>query len=558
MELVAYFRLFRKWFWLLLIGAFLAGGAAFLRASRQPDLYQASVTVSVGSAIQTPNPQYNELLTGAELAQTYAVLAKSYDVLEAAVKAGNFPITPGELDNILSTHVINQTSLLVLTVTYTDPGLTADMVNEVAQQLILNSPTNLSPEQQQQIDLANGEIEKLNQELAQARLQLSALDSQIGTTTDQTDLNQLQERRNTIVSQINQASQNIAIFSSTISSLQQRTNVLTIVERARIPSSPLGTNVFSQTILGTIVGFALAAGLVLLIEDLDDTVATPSEATQLLGVPALGAITRFGKSRDSYPQRLITYRDPGSHISEEYRTLRTNLLFSTNGNSGKGAYIITSPGPSEGKSITAANLAVTMAMAGWRVLLVDADLRRPKIHEIFNLENNLGLSTLLSFNPGDTAADGNSDDERLYVRSLRECVQETEIPGLQVIPSGHIPLNPTEVLGSASMQRWFQEFRAQDDIDIVLFDTPPSLVVADTAVLASAVDVPVIVVLESKKTRRGAAVTVKEQFAQLDVKITGAVLNAVSPRDRAGYGYGYNYYYYYYYSDSDVKPGSQN
>ena len=552
MELVAYFRLFRKWFWLLLIGAFLAGGAAFLRASRQPDLYQASVTISVGSAIQTPNPQYNELLTGAELAQTYAVLARSYDVLQAAVEAGNFPVTPA-----VSAHVIEQTSLLVLTVTYTDPTLTADMANGVAQALILNSPTNLTPEQQQQIDLATSEIEKLNEELAQARLQLSALDTQMSTTTDQAELDQLRERRNTIVTQINQASQNIASFSSTISTLQQRSNVLTIVERARIPGAPLGTNVFSQTLLGAIVGFALAAGLVLLIEYLDDTVASPSEATQLMGVPALGAITRFGKSRDGYPQRLITYRDPGSHISEEYRTLRTNLLFSTNGNAGKGAYIITSPGPSEGKSVTAANLAVTMAMAGWRVLLVDADLRRPRLHDIFSLDNNLGLSTLLSFNPGDGAA--NDDDEHLFARSLQECVQETEIPGLQVIPSGHIPLNPTEVLGSASMQRWFQEFRSQDDIDIVLFDTPPSLVVADAAVLASAIDTPVIVVLESKKTRRGAAVMVKQQFDQLDVKIIGSILNAVSPRDRAGYGYGYNYYYYYYYSDNnEVKPGSRN
>ena len=158
-------------------------------------------------------------------------------------------------------------------------------------------------------------------------------------------------------------------------------------------------------------------------------------------------------------------------------------------------------------------------MAGWRVLLVDADLRRPRLHEIFNLDNNLGLSTLLSFNPSDGAANG--DDEHLFARSLQECVQETEIPGLQVIPSGHIPLNPTEVLGSASMQRWFQEFRSQDDIDIVLFDTPPSLVVADAAVLASAIDTPVIVVLESKKTRRGAAVMVKQQFDQLDVKIIG-------------------------------------
>ena len=106
------------------------------------------------------------------------------------------------------------------------------------------------------------------------------------------------------------------------------------------------------------------------------------------------------------------------------------------------------------------------------------------------------------------------------------------------------------------MQRWFQEIRAKEDIDIVLFDTPPALVVADSTVLASAIDVPVILVLEAKATRRGAAVGVKEQFDQLNIKITGLVLNAVNPRDRAGYGYGY--YYYYYYSDSNVKSGSHN
>jgi capsular exopolysaccharide synthesis family protein len=300
------------------------------------------------------------------------------------------------------------------------------------------------------------------------------------------------------------------------------------------------------------VGFALAAGLALLIEYLDDTITSPSEATQLLSLPTLAAITRFGKSRDTYSQRLITYRDPGSHISEEYRTLRTNLLFSTNGSSGKSVFMVTSPGPSEGKTVTTANLAVTMAMAGWRVLLIDADLRRPKLHEIFNLDNNVGLSTLLSIGPSDLG-----DERRSFLRSMDDCIQDTEIPGLQVITSGHIPLNPTEVLGSASMQRWFQEFRGKEDIDIILFDTPPTLVVADSAVLASAIGVPVILVIEAKGTRRGAAQTAKEQFEQLDVKLAGVVLNAVNPRDRAGYGYGYGYYYYYY-SETGAKSSSPN
>jgi polysaccharide biosynthesis transport protein len=292
----------------------------------------------------------------------------------------------------------------------------------------------------------------------------------------------------------------------------------------------------------------------LLIEYLDDTITAPSQATQLLGLPTLAAITRFGKSRDSYSQRLITYRDPSSQISEQYRTLRTNLLFSTNGNANKSAFVITSAGPSEGKTVTTANLAVTMAMAGWRVLLIDADLRRPRMHDLFGLDNNVGLSTLLSVNPGDLL--GQTDDRRMLVHSLDDCIQETEIPGLQVITSGHIPLNPTEVLGSASMQRWFQEFRARDDIDIILFDTPPALVVADSPVLASAIEAPVILVLEAKGTRRGAALTVKEQMEQLNVKIAGLVLNSVNPRDRVGYGYGYGYYYYYY-SDTSRSRASK-
>jgi capsular exopolysaccharide synthesis family protein len=149
------------------------------------------------------------------------------------------------------------------------------------------------------------------------------------------------------------------------------------------------------------------------------------------------------------------------------------------------------------------------------------------------------------------------DERRSLLRSMDDCIQDTEIPGLQVITSGHIPLNPTEVLGSASMQRWFQEFRAKEDIDIVLFDTPPTLVVADSAVLASAIGVPVILVIEAKGTRRGAAQTAKEQFEQLDVKLAGVVLNAVNPRDRAGYGYGYGYYYYYY-SETGAKSSSSN
>jgi capsular exopolysaccharide synthesis family protein len=421
------------------------------------------------------------------------------------------------------------------------------MANELARQLILNNPSNLPEDQQAMVDLQQLEVERLEQELLSARLDVSNIDSQLALITDEAEIERLTEQRDGLMARINQTSANIASYTATLAAIQQRSTAMKIIEQARPQYIPVGRDRFSQTVLGAMIGMALAGGVALLIEYLDDTVRSPKEATQLLGVPTLAAITRFGKARDDYRQRLVTYRNPGSPMAEEYRTLRTNLLFSANGNTDKGVFILTSPGPAEGKTITAANLSVTMAMAGWRVLLIDADLRRPRMHDIFDLNNNVGLSTLLSVNPGELM-----DGDAHILRGLDECIQATDIPGLSVLTSGHIPLNPTEVLGSASMQRWFQEFRARDDIDIILFDTPPALVVADSAVLASAVDVPVVMVLEAKGTRRSAALNAKEQFDQLDVPVTGVVLNAVNPRDRSEFGYGYNYYYYYY-SDSGSK-----
>ena len=553
MELVAYLRLFRKWFWLLFLGAFLAGGAAFLMRSRQPDIYTAAVTIQVGSSLDAPNPQLGELNTGVQLARTYAVLAKSRPVLERAVEARDFPFSADTLRGALSTSIIEGTSLLRLTVTYNDPVLAAEMANEVAQQLILNSPSNLTLEQQAQIDLANEEIAQLTAELQQARDELTALDRQIALAQNADTIADLRDQRNTLADRIVSISGNIAQYSDTVAGLQRRTNSLTVVEEARIPTAPAGNNVLSTTLLGAMVGGALAAGIALLIEYLDDTVRTADEATQMLGLPTLAVIHRFGKSRDSYPQRLITYHDPGSPISEQYRTLRTNLLFSTNGGWSKGAYIVTSPGPSEGKSVTVANLAVTMAMAGLRVLLVDADLRRPRMHEIFNLPNNVGLSTLLSADPNEVSAEISRGG---MPQNLLECLQDTEIPGLRVISSGFVPLNPTEVLGSIAMQHWFEIFRSSKNVDIVLFDSPPCLVVADSAVLAAAIKAPVVLVLEAGETRRGAAVRAKEQLDQIGVEVKGVVLNSVSAREQ-GYDYGSGYYYYYYSQDKAPKDSRE-
>jgi non-specific protein-tyrosine kinase len=541
MELVAYIRLFKKWLWLIFLGAFLCGGAAFIYTSSQTLIYEAKATVSVGGFIQSPDPTYSEIQTGTELAQTYAVIAKTSTVLEAAIEAKEFPISVEQLRASLTTSVIPDTSLLVLAVRHSDPALAADMANEIAKQLIINSPSNLTPEQQRQVDYANSEIERLNQQLAEARSRKETINNQLQSTTDQVEKQRLEQEYNTVVEQINQASANIAQYSNIIADLQRRTNSLSIVELARDTTVAAGGDYVIKTLLGAIVGAALAMGVALLIEYLDDTVQTVEQAVETLKITPLAAVPRFGKRRDIYPHRLITRLDTGSPVLEEYRTLRTNLLFSPNGNLTKATYIVTSPGPSEGKSVTTANLAVTLAMAGWRVLLVDADLRRPKLHEVFELDNQVGLSTLLAAESGESVANSNGNSH--HPRSLRGCLQETKIPGLRIITSGFAPLNPTEVLGSTTMQRLFQEFRSSTNIDIILFDTPPSLVVADSAVLAAAIKAPVVLVFEAGHTRLGAAIQTKERLEALDIPIKGFVLNAVNPKAQQ-YGYGYSYYYY--------------
>lgn len=541
MELVDYIRLTRKWLWLLVIAAVVAGGVAYIISSTRPDVYRAETMLSVGGFIQSPNPDSGDIRTGVDLAQNYAVLAKTYEILSAAIEAGQFDLTPEELNRMVSTRVVGNTSMLVLSVEYTDPVLAADIANEIARQLILNSPSNLTPAQQSQLEIANTEIDKLNAQLQDAREQLALLDAQMAEAQTDGERTLLQVRRDTLLEQINQASANLADFSATVAALQQRTNSLDVVERARIPTQPTGASTLSITLMGALVGLALAWGGILVLEYLDDTIRIPDQVMQAVGLPVLGAIARFGKKSDGYPERLVTVADPSSAIAESYRTLRTNLLFSSEPGK-KQAFIITSVGPQEGKSVTAANLAVVMANAGLRVLLVDADLRRPKVHHIFELPNKVGLTTLLAADPLTEVQA--LDDALSRNAAVADCLQDTTVSGLRAITSGFLPSNPTEVLGSALMRRWFEVFTSANNVDAVIFDAPPALAVSDSVALAAATGATVLLVVEAGRTRRRDILQAKEQFAQLNVEIKGVILNQVNFRE-AGYSYGYHYYYYY-------------
>ena len=214
---------------------------------------------------------------------------------------------------------------------------------------------------------------------------------------------------------------------------------------------------------------------------------------------------------------LITALNPKSPISEQYRTIRTNIQFSSVDHEIR-SIMITSTGPGEGKSTTAANLAVVFAQQGKQVLLIDADLRKPTVHYTFRLQNIHGLTSVLLKNA-----------------TLQEAVSVSEVDHLDVLTSGPTPPNPAELLSSRSMVELLKE--AYDQYDIVLIDSPPLLAVADAQILANQVDASIMVVA-SGKTEREAALKGKESLLSAKSKLLGVVLNGKPQKD--------SHYYYYY------------
>ena len=220
-------------------------------------------------------------------------------------------------------------------------------------------------------------------------------------------------------------------------------------------------------------------------------------------------------------RQLITIDSPRSPITEQYRTLRTNIEFSSVDQEFR-TILVTSSSPAEGKSTTVANLAVTFAQQGKRVLLVDSDLRKPTVHYTFNLKNVRGLTNVLT-----------------KQTALTEAVQATEVEHLSILTCGPIPPNPAELLGSASMSQFIE--LAKTHFDVVLFDTPPILAVADAQILANKVDGSILVI-SSGGTEQDAARKSKDLLMSAKGKVLGAVLNKKKAKDSQ---------YYYYYGDNN-------
>ncbi len=315
-----------------------------------------------------------------------------------------------------------------------------------------------------------------------------------------------------------------------VTSMLQASNVR-ILDRARPEGSPMrpsaSKNLALALLLGLLGGVAVAFGL----EALDTSVTTQEQVEERLGLTVLGIVPRV-ESAPGVEHELSVHANPASAVAECLRTVRTNLLFMSPDKPLR-TLLVTSSSPGEGKTMTACSLAISTAGSGSRVLLVDADMRRPRVHQIFGVESRVGLSSLI-----------------LGEVTLRDAVVKTAIAGLSVLPCGPVPPNPAELLHTASFQRLLGEMA--ESFDRVILDSPPVGVVSDSAVIGNHVDATLVVLRAGKTNRETARVAVR-QLTDVQARICGAVLNDVDLRK-----YGQQAYYYQYgYYRGDSKDGDK-
>ena len=515
MDLRRQIAVVRHWAWLIAASVLLAGGTAFLVSSQLPKVYEGQTTLIVGQALTAVNPDYNTLLASQNLTQTYASVATTRPLLQQVIQELNLQTTPEELLKKVSATGATNSTLITITAQDGDPARAAAIANDLANALIAASPA---------IQGRQASVQSfIDSDLSATQDQITQLQSEVQRLTN------LPTRTAADDQQLQGLEGQLTTLRSTYATLLQfssnnAANLLSVVEPAVAPDQPSSPRPLLNTLLAAIVGLMLAVGIAFLAEYLDDSLKTADEVEETVELPTLGAIMRMkGDQGRSEIYRLATLLQPRSPAAEAYRTLRTNIEFAAVDQPVR-TLLVTSSIPSEGKTTTAANLAVAFAQAGRQVLLVDADLRKPGVHRIMNLPNAHGLTTLLR-------GDDVGVDALTYA---------TEQADLRVLTTGALPPNPAELLGSQRFRSVLA--RLTESADLVILDSPPLQAVTDAAILSALSDGTLLVV-DAGRTRRGAVRQGREALAKAGARVLGVALNRLSERVYSDY---YQYYGDYY------------
>ncbi len=588
MELRSIFKIVWKWAWLAILAVVIAGTTSYFASKAVTPLYRTTTTIMIGGAIQDPNANVYQITTSQQLALTYVQLANRENVLQGTIKALGLNMDWTGLAGQVSASNIPNTQLLQITVIDSDPYRAKVLADEVAHQLILQGPASSGANSPEQIAFAQKQLDDLKSKIETGQQDLAKLNQDLDAANSARQIQDLQAQVSILQNKINDW-QNT--YAQLLLSVGGGTNSLSVVEPAAIPGYPFSPNTSRNVLVAVVIGLALAAVGVTLIEYIDDTIKVPDDFTRAIGLPALGAIVQI--EGNSQEDKLVSVKEPFSPITEAYRALRTNLQFSFI-DQPMHTLIFTSAGPGDGKSITVANLAVVLAQTGRKVIVLDADLRRPTQHLYFGLQNRFGLTdALLQAVPFPGLRDkstqpmaalplpvvsdafpilaGEADPTEAStsmftethqepvktqkapinhptqsaktleeVHPVNEFLQDTEVENLRLLTTGRLPPNASDLLGSERMAHLLELLKAE--ADLILVDSPPVLLLADAAILGSHLD-GAILVIDSSKTRIAETRRAVDELRKGHINVVGGVINRM-PRGRRGY-----YYRQYYTSE---------
>lgn len=547
--------------WKLIVICFvLVGVGSYTVSKLLTPLYQSSVLINV--AVHSANNQsdYTSLLASDQLVQTEAQLATTDPVLREV--ASHYPgLSPEDLSKRVTSSARPNTQLLEIDVLDPSPTKAASLANDVAatlikQQLQLAQQDNTRGQQQLQQDLntTQAQIDKLTNKIADLQAQ-SGTRGQIAAA--QAELSGLQLHYN----QGQTALAQLELIQS------QNQDILRVVQPAQPSRKVHQPNVQLNTEVGFSAGLLLGVLLALAYAQLDTRIRTGEALSQLTRWSVLGTIWRASSSKK---EDVVNPKGQNAN-NEAFRILRTNIGFASIDKPLR-SILITSAYPKEGKSTTAANLAIFMAKAGRRTLLVDADLHRPTQHALFDLPpDKIGLSNAIlacgmasasdaptqhlpsvSHMNGAFAAPTRQLPNASSVRSvpLHSFMHAVGIPNLWVMPSGPLPPNPSELFDSKSMQRLLATI-ADAQIDVVIIDGAPLLGLSDTSILAPKVDGTLVVVDVSRAKKKNVE-QLQANLVQTGTRVLGCIVNKQRPRR------GDHSYYYYYRTEAQQNEEKRN
>ncbi|MEZ4864505.1 MAG: polysaccharide biosynthesis tyrosine autokinase [Caldilineaceae bacterium] len=534
LDLKVYVRILWHWSWLLILCTIVAGAGAYVFSIFSVPVYQASTTLLIDEA-RKPDASYQDLLTSERIARTYAELMQRETTLEKVAEqfSTGIEVLKDTLTDI-SVSPIRDTQLIKVTIEGISPEVVAAVADTLPQVFI----KDINDVQTQRFAESKKSLEQQLATLSnQVELKQIEID-ELGKSRTAEEEVRLGQLRNELAQYQNSYANILRGYEELRLTEVQSVDSVVVVEKANIPEKPIRPRTLINTLLAAVVGAMLALGIIFLIEYLDDRIKTPQDLYNVVNTPILGTIARIphGNGRRKKhgellrEDALIAAHEPRHPITEAYRSLRTNLQFSSIDES-LHSLVVTSATPGEGKTTTAANLAVVLAQSGRSVILIDADIRKPQQHKVFDLPKSPGLT--------DALVAGNAP--------LNFFLRETNVPNLRLLPSGKDAPNPAELLGSNRMKQVTETL--SQEADIIIFDAPPVLAVTDAQVLANDVQ-GVLLVINTEKTPRAMIARAAEALMRSNSRLFGAVLNRLA-RSARGYYYYYDSYSYYYADDDN-------